>query len=151
MSQAADRKKKILDLKKKIVGIYGSTLLPSSINQVSLEVIRKDDSEEVRAEKLEENRNIIAERDAAYKQREPELVYELDKIIDRIRMARSEYGSIDMLYSSGTAAIPVPKFICTQCGNKVANEPRLLILLNFVWSSCAFRDFRYCYAILQFH
>lgn len=114
-----DRLRKIASLKKRIVGIYGSSLLTSPLNTETVHTIFKDDSEEVKARKNADNKEILAARALELKQREPDLIQELEKIIERIKVARHDYGAIDNLYQSSTAALSTQQFVCEQCGNKV--------------------------------
>jgi hypothetical protein len=117
-----DRLHKIAQLKKRIVGIYGSGLLTTPLNQDVIQKVFKDDNEDVKAEKNATNKRIIAERTVELKKREPELITELEKLIERIKNARPEYGSIQNLYSSSNAAIEKQKFTCEKCGNKVSHR-----------------------------
>ena len=117
-----DREQKILDLKHRIVGMYGSTLLPVTANIVTLLIHRRDDSPEERERKIEQNKNIVAQREAAYKKKFPEMVFELEKIMDRIKSARLEYGNANFenIRLTGTAAHTVFNMMCDQCGNRVS-------------------------------
>ncbi len=119
-SSELNRIQKINQLKKRIVGVYGSSLLTTPLNQETLRIILKDDSAELKARKMAENKEIIALRSLELKQREPELITELEKLIDRIKDARPNYGQIDNLYASSNAAVSTQKFVCERCGNRVS-------------------------------
>ncbi len=111
--------RKIKQLKKRIVGIYGSGLLTVPWNTEPLQSILKEDSEEVKAKKNKRNKEILHIRAQELKDREPELIMELEKLIERIKTARLDYGQIENLYASSNAAMSTQKFKCKQCGNQV--------------------------------
>jgi uncharacterized protein (DUF342 family) len=112
---------RVQDLKKRMVAVYGSSLLPLSLNSEKLEQLRKDDSKAERERKIERNKKIIELREAAYAEKVPEMMKELDKIVERIRAARTEAGAgvLENIYSTGTAASSVFNLRCDECGNKV--------------------------------
>ncbi len=122
-----ERIEKIKSLKRRIVGIYGSSLLTTPLDSKTVHKIFKEDTAAEKARKKAENAVIIAERTAELKLREPELVQELDKLIDRIRTARQEYGAIENLYVSSNAALSSQKFVCEQCGNQVSKKRKMKI------------------------
>ena len=125
---------RVQDLKRRIIRRYGNDLLPpsaaamresslaavGSLNALAnktLCMIRRDDSEEVKQRKIEENNLIRGAREEHSSLHELEQIDELNKIINRVKAARGEYAGYEALYTTGTAAIVVPKLRCDRCGN----------------------------------
>lgn len=115
------RAERLVDLKQRMVAKYGSCLLAIAEDAETFPVIRKDDTKEEREYKLQRKKEIIEARELAYREKVPEMLSELHKIIDRIRAARSEQTAVGMqsVYSTSTAALSVFSIMCDRCGNRV--------------------------------
>lgn len=116
------REERLVDLKQRMVAKYGSCLLAIAEDAETFPVIRKDDTKEEREFKLLRKKEIIEARELAYREKVPEMLSELHKIIDRIRAARSEQTAVGMqsVYSTSTAALSVSSIMCERCGNRVS-------------------------------
>jgi len=121
-SQAMSREDRITELKQRMVAKYGSCLLPIAEDTATFPEFRKDDTPEEKELKLQKKRDIIAAREALYKQKVPEMMIELEKLIDRVKSARPELvkSGMENIYSTGTAALTVFNLACDQCGNRVS-------------------------------
>lgn len=120
-----NRKDRIQDLKQRMVAKYGSCLIAFPEDTAAFPVIKKEDTAEEREAKLLKKRQIQEAREAAYKVKVPEMVVELDKIIARIKQARSEpvkTGAVEGIHSTSTAALSLFTIACDQCGNRVSHQ-----------------------------
>jgi precorrin-4 methylase len=116
-SATQDRERKILELQRKIVKMYGSSLINFLSYQTPVPVIYREDSPEERQAKLDEIHEIVKEREREYIEREDELILELNKIMQRIREKNSKMEGTTNFYN---AAPPPPEIRCPKCGNKVS-------------------------------
>lgn len=115
-----DRERKIYELKKKIVKMYGSSLINFLSYQKSVPVIYRDDPPEVKKAKQDEIELIIQEREEEYREREDELLDELNKLIGRIRNKNDSLEPNSEFYSlTFTQADEGKRISCPKCGNKV--------------------------------
>lgn len=116
------REDRITELKQRMVAKYGSCLLPIAEDTATFPDFKKDDTPEEREIKLQKKRDVIAAREAAYKQKVPEMMVELDKLIDRVKSARPELlkSGMESVYSTGMQAQNVFNLSCDQCGNRVS-------------------------------
>jgi hypothetical protein len=115
-SRTADRERKIVELKKKIIKMYGSNLVNFLSYQTPVPVIYREDSPEERQQKLDEMQEIVKERELEYVEREEELLMELGKIVQRIR---GKVSGSDSEPSYSYSAPPPPEIFCEKCGNRV--------------------------------
>ena len=115
------REDRITELKQRMVAKYGSCLLPIAEDTATFPEYRVEDTKEEREVKMQKRRDIMAAREAAYKQKVPEMMNELEKLIDRVKSARPELlkSGMENVYSTGTAALTVFNLHCDQCGNRV--------------------------------
>ena len=124
--QTEDRERKILELKKKIVKMYGSSLINFLSFQTPVPVIYREDPPEVKQEKQEEIQAIIKERELEYATREPELLDELNTLVARIRSKTDTIDPNSEFYTSSfVAAEAAMRFKCERCGNTVRMTPTI--------------------------
>jgi ABC-type uncharacterized transport system involved in gliding motility auxiliary subunit len=118
-----DRENKIRFLKKRIVKMYGSSLINFLSYQTAIPVIYLSDTPEVRQEKQEQIQQIIQEREKEYALREAELLDELDRLMERIRDRTEDVDPNSQFYTlSNTPAVAKVRFRCEKCGNTVRNS-----------------------------
>ena len=113
------REDRISELKQRMVAKYGSCLLPIQENAFNFQEPKEGDTPEEKAMKQQKKREA---RETAYRQKVPEMMLELDKLIERVKSARPELVKTGMenVYSTGTAALTVFNLMCEQCGNRVS-------------------------------
>eukprot|EP01036_Dinobryon_divergens_P027011 gene27011-35717_t len=112
---AAETAKNVLNLKKKISAAYGPTFFPAAMSipfvktspsdidpETPLNDIRKSDSEE-----------------NSCRNKEPLIIAELEKLMERIRSCRNEYAQPEIIGLIGSSASIVS---CKSCGNKDPNN-----------------------------
>lgn len=114
-----EREEKINNLKKRMVAVYGSSLLKIKEGK-TLEALRSTDTPEERARKIEANRQIVAEREEMYKLHENDMLSELDKIVKRIETAPKPPRP-EGIYALTDAAPVTTAAFCTECRNKDPN------------------------------
>lgn len=115
------REERIHDLKSRMVAKYGSCLIPLPEDIAVCPAEKKDDTPEEREAKRALKQQIQEAREAAYKQKVPEMLVELDKIIARIKHARPEQqkAGVEGIHSTSVAALSLLSVYCDQCGNRV--------------------------------
>lgn len=112
-----DRDKKLLDLKKKIAwGCCSNLLCPPLIAIGPLRFAKGESEEEKQIKRLEHSKK-LKEREDERIRREPELIRELDRIIERVKSTRVEYTS-GINYAVVTEAYKTVRFTCERCGNQ---------------------------------
>jgi hypothetical protein len=107
---------KLAELKKKVAWLCCTTLLNTPLDLTILKIIKKDDSDSVKAHKINENKKTLEERAIEHSVREPELLNELDKIIYRIKQASEANYSESISFASNYTALALQ---CDLCGNRV--------------------------------
>lgn len=133
MQETPNRLEKLEQLKKKLVSFYGSCLLKVDESR-QLEILRKTDTPEQRQQKIEINRQIVAEREELYRTNEAEMLEELEKIISRIE---AQHKSSNASQPTTTDSIDAPSgtlaygshLSCSECKNKVTQSTPLFLLL----------------------
>ncbi len=121
-----ERQKKLANLKRNLVSLYGSSLLQASEPR-PMEVLRKSDTPEERSMKMEINREIIAEREEEYRLHQQDMLDELNKLIQRVEdSAKMSVQQATEEFDATTAPTSGLAFgshiICEECGNKVCFE-----------------------------
>lgn len=117
-----NRNERIQDLKQRMVAKYGSCLIALPDDPGAFPVFSKSDTPEERQQKAQRKQQFMEAREAAYKQKVPEMINELDRIISRIKSARPEQkAGMDGVYSTSAAALSVFSIACDQCGNRVSS------------------------------
>jgi len=115
----ADRARKLNELKSKLVAACCQGMLNPPLPSIGALRFDKDDTEEEKDEKRRQHARLCQQREAERIRREPELVRELEKIMDRIRLTRREYTKPEVDYGSAAASLDTYlEFRCKQCHNR---------------------------------
>jgi hypothetical protein len=118
-----NREAKFLELKKNLAWACCSDLLYPPLPPLDALRFSNKDTEEDKQEKREEHRRLVEEREIERVQREPELIREFEKVIDRLRISRREYDISGPNYASLTEAYRTFRIYCERCKNQVRSFP----------------------------
>ena len=119
MTSTVDREIKLRNLKSKIIWVCCANLLSPPLKRVEPLRLGKDDSEAQKAYKRAEHERLLNERDMERIRREPELLKELEKIMERVKQARSEYTAPEVNYAATATANVIFHYYCERCKNQV--------------------------------
>ena len=114
-----DRDAKLLSLKRNIAWACCSDLLSPPLPVLEQLRFQNTDDEETKRIKRAEHRRASEEREKERIRREPELLNELDKVMERVKSARSSYSKTGINYNAISEAYRVMKFYCDRCKNQV--------------------------------
>ena len=112
---------KIHDLKLKVLWQLGAELIDPPLPRVDPLKFLPADSEAQQKEKRAEYERKLNERDDLKARREPELLEELDKIIEKVKSSktRKPINDNDTTIATSRVAEKTSDFYCPQCKNKV--------------------------------
>ena len=124
----SDRENKLQNLKTKIIWVCCANRLSPPLQYVGALKYDKNDTEDEKIMKRNEHALKVAEREEERIRREPELLKELEKIMDRVKQARTEYSKPEIDYVANSHALAAVRYYCEKCHNQV-----WLLILSF-WS-----------------
>lgn len=113
----ADREEKLRQLKLSLAWMCCDDLLVPPIAALEPLRVLNSDTEEMKQSKRNAYTKLVEERDKERRRREPELLLALDKVVDRVVVARPQYKkTID--YATITDQTKTVKLSCSNCRNK---------------------------------
>lgn len=116
-----DREEKLNQLKNSLAWMCCDELLVPPIPLVEPLRLLNSDTDEIKQEKRNKHTRLIFERDQERKEREPELLSSLDKVVERVVVARPQYKkTID--YATITDQTKTVKLSCPNCKNKEPDD-----------------------------
>jgi hypothetical protein len=115
----SNREEKYRDLKKRIAWACCGDLLNPPLPPLEPLRYSNTDDPELKSQKKAEYHKKVEEREKERMKREPELIEELDRVIERVRSARSEYNKSGLNYNAIAEAQRIFKFDCERCRNRV--------------------------------
>lgn len=121
-----DRDNKLQNLKTKIIWVCCANRLSPPLQYVGALKYEKNDTEDEKIAKRNEHAIKVNEREEERIRREPELLRELEKIMDRVKQARLEYSRPEIDYAANSYAQAIVRYYCEKCHNQVC--PSLVLL-----------------------
>lgn len=115
----SDRENKLQNLKTKIIWVCCANRLSPPLQYVGALKYDKNDTEDEKIMKRNEHALKVAEREEERIRREPELLKELEKIMDRVKQARTEYSKPEIDYVANSHALAAVRYYCEKCHNQV--------------------------------
>ena len=115
----ADRENKLQNLKNKIIWVCCAKSLSPPLQYVGALKYEKNDTEDEKIARRLEHTIKVNEREEERIRREPELLRELEKIMDRVRQARLEYVRPEIDYAASANAQAIVRYYCEKCNNQV--------------------------------
>jgi hypothetical protein len=122
MSATVDREIKLRNLKSKIIWVCCANLLNPPLQRIERLRFSKEDTEAQKEWKRAEYASQLNDREMERIRREPELLRELEKIMERVKQARSEYTAPEVNYAATSAANVVFHYFCDKCRNQVRSS-----------------------------
>ena len=115
----ADRDNKLQNLKNKIIWVCCAKSLSPPLQYVGALKYEKNDTEDEKIARRLEHTIKVNEREEERIRREPELLRELEKIMDRVKQARLEYVRPEIDYAASANAHAIVRYYCEKCNNQV--------------------------------
>jgi hypothetical protein len=107
------------NLKTKIIWVCCANRLSPPLQYVGALRYEKNDTEDEKIVKRNEHAIKVNEREEERIRREPELLKELEKIMDRVKQARLEYSRPEIDYVANSYAQAIVRYYCEKCHNQV--------------------------------
>jgi hypothetical protein len=117
-----DRENKLNILKRNLAWACCADLLSPPLPTLEPLRFSNQDTDEEKQLKRSEHQARSEAREKERIMREPELIYELDKIIERVKLARLEYENNSVNYRVLSEAYREFKFTCERCKNQVRHH-----------------------------
>ena len=139
----ADRESKLQNLKNKIIWVCCAKSLSPPLQYVGALKYEKNDTEDEKIARRIEHTAKVNEREEERIRREPELLKELEKIMDRVKQARLEYSRPEIDYAASANALAIVRYYCEKCNNQVS-DPTILIIHDLQqdkWESVKFGNY----------
>jgi len=112
-----DREEKVRQLKYSLAWLCCDELLVPPIPVLEPLRLLNTDTDEIKQEKREKHAKLLEARDRERKKREPELLSSLDRVVDRVLVARPQYKKM-IDYATITDQSKTVKLSCSNCKNK---------------------------------